>query len=85
MRKIISNDERLFSLSSITSPASRNEERRKSAHLSAKKSIRKSTYKKKNKENPTGGSPSHTGVGDMEQSCETEEEALDAAYTLGQH
>ena len=51
VRKIISNDERLFSLSSVTSPASRNEERKKNANLSGKKANRKSTYKKKTKEN----------------------------------
>lgn len=61
---MISNDERLFSLSSVTSPASRNEERRKLASLSGKKANRKSTYKKKNKENQAEDSPSKSGTGE---------------------
>ena len=52
VRKVVSNDERLFSLSSVTSPASRNEERKKTAHLSGRKPSKRAPAKKKGKENP---------------------------------
>jgi hypothetical protein len=67
IRKIVSNDERLFSLSSITSPASRNEERKKCANLLGK---RKSGGKKKSKDSTvdTGGDG-----GDSERIAEMEE------------
>ena len=70
VRKVFSNDERLFSLSSVTSPASRNEERKKNANLSGKKTNRKSTYKKKNKENQSDDGSSQIVTGDMADDAE---------------
>ena len=73
VRKVISNDERLFSLSSVTSPASRNEERKKTAHSSGKSRTRKPSIKKKNKES-VSGSPSQANSADAEQSAQMEDE-----------
>ena len=78
IRKVVSNDERLFSLSSVTSPASRNEERKKSANLSGKKTSRKATSKKKTKEgNPISDSPSQPANGEIVQSTYVEEEEVE--------
>lgn len=83
VRKIISNDERLFSLSSVTSPASRNEERKKNANLSGKKANRKSTYKKKTKENEIDdGTPqilASDTADDIELSTDLVDDVHDAA------
>jgi hypothetical protein len=50
IRKVVLNEERLFSLSSITSPASRKEESKKNIqkNILDGKSYKKKTYKKKN-------------------------------------
>ena len=78
IRKVVSNDERLFSLSSVTSPASRNEERKKSANLSGKKTSRKATSRKKTKEgNPISDSPSQPANGEIVQSTYVEEEEVE--------
>jgi hypothetical protein len=82
IRKVIANDERLFSLSSVTSPASRNEERRKMNLLSGKKANRKSTYKKKNKENQVEDSPSQPGTGEIDLPVSMEESHQEASEPL---
>lgn len=82
VKKVISNDERLFSLSSVTSPASRNEERKKLANLSGKKNTRKSTYKKKVKENLVGDSPTEMTQDDAEAIAEGDDDQHDVVDIL---
>jgi hypothetical protein len=80
VRKIISNDERLFSLSSVTSPASRNEERKKNANLSGKKANRKSTYKKKTKDNEIDDSTPQILASDTADDTELSTDVVDDVH-----
>lgn len=83
IRKVVSNDERLFSLSSVTSPASRNEERKKTANLSGKKTSRKATYKKKSKEgNLSTDSPCQAVNGEVGQTPYIEDEEVEELCDL---
>lgn len=77
VKKVISNDERLFSLSSVTSPASRNEERKKLANLSGRKNVRKNTYKKKIKEGAVGDSLIEMTQNEAEATVEAGEDQQD--------
>ena len=77
IRKVVSNDERLFSLSSVTSPASRNEERKKTAHLSGRKPSKRAPAKKKSKENTSDESASQNVSEGTEPLPHLEEETND--------